>query len=85
MLFRSCKAAAAKAKLDPAKLAELEGSLMVRSRAAGSRFASISEILQETGAGKATSGQSAAAEEQDLQSRPFEHPYYWGGFVYTGL
>jgi hypothetical protein len=59
----------------------LEGSLKVRSRAAGSRFASISEILQKWAAGKTASGQSAATVEQDPQSRPFEHPYYWGGFV----
>jgi CHAT domain-containing protein len=84
-LMRYGKEEAAKAKLDPTKLATLEGSLMVRSRAAGSRFASISEILQKWGAGKAASGQSVATEEQDLQSHPFEHPYNWGGFVYTGL
>jgi hypothetical protein len=29
--------------------------------------------------------QSAPAQRQDLQSHPFAHPYYWGGFVYTGL
>jgi CHAT domain-containing protein len=22
--------------------------------------------------------------QQKFQSHPFAHPYYWGGFVYTG-
>ena len=33
----------------------------------------------------AEAGNAAWSSEESLKVRPFEHPIYWGGFVYTGL
>jgi CHAT domain-containing protein len=83
-LIDYAKAAAEKSKLDPAKVVELEASLMSLRRA-DSRFGSVWRILQGKRATEVASVQGAPAEDKSLQSRPFAHPYYWGGFVYTGL
>jgi len=65
----------ARAKLDRSKLAELERSVKSRHRSAKTRFGAFWNMLQ-----------TASGNVQQLfQSRPFAHPYYWGGFVYTGL
>ena len=82
-LIAWAKSAAKTAKIAPSMLAELEGSLMSRGRA-DSRFGPIWRTLQEVRSTNA-SIQATPARELDLQSRPFAHPYYWGGFVYTGL
>jgi CHAT domain-containing protein len=83
-LIAWAKSAARAAKLDPRKLAELKDSLMSRNRA-DSRFGSIWRTLHDH-RGTPASVQGAPAQHQDdLQSPPFAHPYYWGGFVYTGL
>ena len=70
------------ANLDATMLAELESGLATRRRAASSRFAAISERLQM----RAGDDKPIAATAVDAKKpRPFAHPYYWGGFTYTGL
>jgi CHAT domain-containing protein len=67
-------AQAARAKLDPSSLAKLESTLKSRRRSEGSRGA-FWNMLEEL----------ASNVQQQFQSHPFAHPYYWAGFVYTGL
>jgi CHAT domain-containing protein len=81
-LLAYIEAAAGEAKLDAARLAELRGALTTRHRSGGSRFAVIWRTLQEK-AGPGTSGTEGTA--LDPGARPFHHPYYWAGFIYTGL
>lgn len=69
------KIEAARAKLDPSKVAELETSVKSRHRLAGTRSSAFWNMLQNP----------AANVQQLFQSHPFAHAYYWGGFVYTGL
>jgi CHAT domain-containing protein/tetratricopeptide (TPR) repeat protein len=66
--------AASRAKLDPSKLTDLEASLKSRRRSVRSRGA-FWNMLQ---------GLPANVRRQ-FQSHPFAHPYYWGGFVYSGV
>jgi CHAT domain-containing protein/tetratricopeptide (TPR) repeat protein len=67
------RSAAEAAKLDPTKLANLESSVKSRYRS-GTR-GSFWNML----------GQLSKRVQQRLQSHPFSHPYYWAGFVHTGL
>jgi CHAT domain-containing protein len=67
------RAVAAKAKLDPSKLLDLEASLKSRRRS-GAR-SSLWNMLQNV----------TANVRRPFQSHPFANPYYWGGFVYSGL
>jgi CHAT domain-containing protein len=67
------RAQSTKAKLAPAQLSQLEASLKSRRRS-GTR-SSFWNMLQDF----------AEAVEKRFQSYPFAHPYYWGGFIYTGL
>jgi CHAT domain-containing protein/Tfp pilus assembly protein PilF len=76
------RSSASAAKLDQSQLANLENALATSRRSVDSRFDAISQRLQAR-AGSATEAQPVAA---DLHNRaPFAHPYYWGGFVFTGL
>ena len=76
------RSSATAAKLNQSMLANLENALATSRRPVNSRFGTISQRLQAR-AGGATEAQSVAA---DLHNRaPFAHPYYWGGFVFTGL
>ena len=77
------RAAAEAAKLDQSKLAELERELTTRRRTGSSRMAAIVRSLQMPDAGTSV-GQPAPPDDTKGQP-PFSHPYYWGGFVYTGL
>jgi CHAT domain-containing protein len=75
------KAAVAHAKLNTSALAAIEASLKSRRRSSATIFAAIWDTLQEK---IASTLRDSAPDEENLQSPPFEHPYYWGGFVYTG-
>jgi CHAT domain-containing protein len=75
------RASAAAAKLDAAKLAELEGTLFSLQRARSARFAPVWTRLQT----RNLSGPGSPTETAMPSVRPFAHPYFWGGFVYTGL
>jgi CHAT domain-containing protein len=76
------RASAAAAGLDATKLAELEGTLSTLRRTRSARFDSIWDRLQYRNRGAAGSPAETASASR---LRPFAHPYYWGGFVYTGL
>jgi CHAT domain-containing protein/tetratricopeptide (TPR) repeat protein len=67
------QSAAAKANLDPAKLASLQTSL--KSRRRSSTRGSFWNMV----------GQLKNSIQQGFQTRPFAHPYFWGGFIYAGL
>jgi CHAT domain-containing protein len=72
-------AAARQAKIDPTKLAELSSVLTRGQRTASSRFAGVWDAL---------AGETRRAPQSNPApggKRPFEHPYFWAGFVYTGL
>jgi CHAT domain-containing protein len=83
-LLAYSKVAAGKAKLDPAKLADLQETFISRGRSE-SRFAPIWETLHANNAPQDQPRPGRRTTEQTLSSKPFKHPYYWGGFVYTGL
>jgi CHAT domain-containing protein len=78
------KASATAAKLDTTKLGELESTLATMRRARSTRFNATWSRLQNRGGG-ATGSSSSPANQVAPVTRPFAHPYYWGGFVYTGL
>jgi CHAT domain-containing protein/tetratricopeptide (TPR) repeat protein len=76
------RSSAVAAKLDESKLANLENALATSRRPVDSRFDAMAQRLQPR-AGSATEAQPIGSDLQD--QAPFAHPYYWGGFVFTGL
>jgi CHAT domain-containing protein len=76
------KAAAAKGKLEPQKLAELEREIKARRRSTDTRSGALWNLIQ---ADVSRAGLRKTAGKQKPEPRPFAHPFYWGGFVYTGL
>jgi CHAT domain-containing protein len=66
---------AAKAKLDSSKLAKLDSKLKSHGLLTGPRSSAFRTMLPD----------GAVGLSQNSHSHPFAHPYYWGGFVYTGL
>lgn len=76
------RASAVAAKLDAARLANLEDTLSTLRGKRATRFIATWDRLQDrnrSAAGSTTEGIGTAS------AKPFAHPYYWGGFVYTGL
>jgi CHAT domain-containing protein len=73
---------AVKAKIDRARLAELGRALETRRRSTSSRFAGIWEKLNTTPAAPQPKTGKPAPR---AKAGPFQHPYWWAGFVYTGL
>lgn len=85
-LIAFAKGAGGRARLEPARLAELESALATRSRSGNARFARAWDLLQVEGASEIRGRpDGAGTKDRPLQRRPFAHPYYWGGFVYTGM
>jgi CHAT domain-containing protein len=72
-------AAARQARIDRTKLADLNGALTRGQRSPSSRFAALWEALV------ARTENVPQATSDPRAKRPFEHPYFWAGFVYTGL
>jgi len=63
----------------------MELMLSAQSRRTDTRFNAIWGELQKR-LGSAVGVKTPAADEaRGADSRPFQHPFYWGGFVYTGL
>ena len=64
-----------------------EASLM-RGEPEDPRWAALTKLVQNSKA-KLKAGQSFVGRlfggSSEEEERPFAHPYYWGGFVYTGL
>jgi CHAT domain-containing protein len=79
-LLAYAKTAVGKAKLDATRLAALIDKLTGSTRARGGRFGAIRKALQEKAAPASQPNDARA-----MSLRPFQHPYYWAGFVYTGL
>jgi CHAT domain-containing protein/tetratricopeptide (TPR) repeat protein len=67
------------AKIDGTKLAEFNSVLTRGQRSTSSRFAGLWEALA---VGTEPARRTSPAPRG---RRPFEHPYFWAGFVYTGL
>lgn len=76
------KAAAIKGKLDAQKFAELEREIKGRPRSADTRAGVLWNLIHVNLANGAT---RKPTDRQRPEPRPFAHPFYWGGFVYTGL
>jgi len=77
--------AGAAARLDTARLAELQGTLASLQRGS-TRHAAVWNRLRTRGeAGTGAPDGAAKADHAGSGHRPFAHPYFWGGFVYTGL
>jgi CHAT domain-containing protein/tetratricopeptide (TPR) repeat protein len=76
-LMSYMKAERSRARFNPDLLDRLEAALVTGNRGDNSRFAPIWETFHTGASGHPTT--SAAPR------RPFSHPYYWGGFIYTGL
>jgi CHAT domain-containing protein len=82
-LMAYAKAAAGKAKIERTKLAELTGVLTSGQRSQSSRFAGHWEAVQareKDAPASSTQRKPASA----MKKRPFQHPYFWAGFIYTG-
>jgi hypothetical protein len=54
-------------------------------RSGNARFSRTWELLQQNDAAGVGGKGGREATSRDPQPQPFAHPYYWGGFVYTGL
>jgi CHAT domain-containing protein/tetratricopeptide (TPR) repeat protein len=74
-LIRAAQNAGKVARIDGSKLTSLETLLKSRRRSDGSLFARLWNEIRS----------APSRLQRYLQSRPFSHPYFWGGFVYTGL
>jgi CHAT domain-containing protein len=81
-LIQYSRASAAAAKLDAGKLSELEGTLSTLRRTRSVHFDPIWGHLQDRN--RSATGSTNESTSAPVP-RPFVHPYYWGGFVYTGL
>jgi CHAT domain-containing protein len=84
-LIAYAKAAGAKAGFTPDRLAALEASLKRRNLDGDARFAASWKLVQDKAEAALKAVGRAWTDDESLKSRPFEHPYYWGAFVYTGL
>ena len=82
-LLAYARSAAAVARMDGARLNDLQNELANRRRIAA-RLAAVSQRLQRDDGKTAQNSPAPAASDPGKQA-PFAHPYYWGGFVYTGL
>lgn len=82
-LLAYARSAATAARLDGSKLTDLLSELTNRRRVAA-RLVAVSQRLQRDDAA-ATQNTPAPAAPDMGKRPPFAHPYYWGGFVYTGL
>jgi len=84
-LIAYAKTAGAKAGLDVAMLSGIEEKLKSRRRSGDARFSVAWNVMQAKAEQALQAIGKIFNERENLQSRPFAHPYYWGGFVYTGL
>ena len=70
------------ARIEQWQLEKVEEALKRLGKRSNSRFdvnRAFLEPLAKTGRGKGRAGVA------NVKHRPFEHPYYWGAFVYMGL
>ena len=82
-LLTYARDAAARAKLHPAQLAAFESNLTETRRTMRLRVGAA--LRADGGVVVALPAIQDAANQPFMESRPFKHPYYWGGFIYTGL
>jgi CHAT domain-containing protein len=66
------QAAAARGRLQSRQLAEIERALSTRG-------------AERSPNGAAVRPNDTASVDQKAPSPPYAHPYFWGGFIYTGL
>jgi CHAT domain-containing protein len=78
------KAAAAKAKLEASKLAELDAAFGLQRRTKLARFAATWDNLHKRSI-TSDGAPASLGSVPTYATRPFAHPYYWGGFMYVGL
>jgi CHAT domain-containing protein len=79
------KAAAARAHLDPVLQTSLAQALKTVRRSEDTRAATIWNVLRARALASATTGTGNPKDKAAAPRHPFDHPYYWGAFVYTGL
>ena len=84
-LIAYARTAAARAKLDPAKLAAIETDLTSPRRAMRLRIAAPPSADGVAAPAPLLPERGDPGDTDRMQSRPFWHPYFWGGFTYTGL
>jgi CHAT domain-containing protein len=59
------------------QLPDFVAALRTGRRSSGSRFKGVWDVLENAGAKLGMDGRRKSA-------KPFAHPYFWSGFVYTG-
>ena len=84
-LLSYAKLHAAKSQLKSVELAYLEKELKSRTRDGNARFAVSWQFIQEKTEAALKALGKIWNDDENMRSRPFERPYYWGAFVYTGL
>ncbi len=95
-LMAYAKAAAGRSGANGAALGDKLETSLSRGAHEDPRFAALAKLAQGAGKAAATGGKALfgglfrrPSEEKaagpSLDERPFAHPYYWGGFTYTGL
>jgi CHAT domain-containing protein/tetratricopeptide (TPR) repeat protein len=84
-LMAYARGAARQAKIDRTKLSELNSVLTRGQRSASSRFAGLWKALTGEQVEPAPLAKQRKRKPAARAQRPFEHPYFWAGFVYTGL
>jgi CHAT domain-containing protein len=75
-LIAYAKAAEKRVRIHQTQLPDLVEALRTGRRPAGSRFKGLWDVLKEVGSFGAGGARQSA--------KPFAHPYFWSGFVYTG-
>jgi CHAT domain-containing protein len=84
-LIAYVRTASRETEVPSVRLATLVGKLTSRSRGDEPRSAATWSILQQQFEDDAKASGKALTDTYYLETRPFEHPIYWGRFVYTGL
>lgn len=71
------KAAITQGRLQPRYLAEIRKALLARSRNRG--------LVQWLGSASEPAKGKLPASAPKAVARPYAHPYFWAGFIHTGL
>jgi CHAT domain-containing protein/tetratricopeptide (TPR) repeat protein len=91
-LIAYAKATASRSGANGAALADKLETSLLRGPHEDPRFAPLTKLVEHAGRAAAAGGKTLLAgllgrkpRGPRLDDRPFAHPYYWGGFTYTGL
>ncbi len=84
-LIAYARKAAAMGVINSQMLANVERMILPVRRSSDHRSGVLWNLTQERGKFRSKAVTVRTFNRRNLTMHPFAHPYYWGGFVYTGL